>query len=117
MSIAPLLAVAQVSTTAAPAGVPFAAELLSMTPWLLLMGIWFYFLILRPQKQRAKQAAELIASMKKGDEVIMSGGIKGRLTKVGAEEVEVEVAQGVKLRVVKSTINQLVTRDSNPAND
>lgn len=88
-----------------------------MIPWLLLAGIWFYFLILRPQRQRAAAQAALMAGMKKGDEIVTSGGIKGRLTKVGDDEVEVEIAPGTKIRVVKATISQIVTRDTKPAND
>jgi len=58
-----------------------------------------------------------IAAVKKGDEVITGGGIRGRITKVSDEEAEVEIAQGVKVRVVKSTITQVLTPNTKPAND
>jgi preprotein translocase subunit YajC len=118
MSIAPILATAQAASAGAPITAPsFGGEFISMIPWLLLAGIWFYFLIFRPQRQRATAQAALMAGMKKGDEVVTSGGIKGRLTKVGDDEVEVEIAPGTKVRVVKATIVQIVTRDAKPAND
>lgn len=120
MSVLSILATAQAVSAAPAATTPapsFGAELIGMAPWLLVLGIWFYFLILRPQKQRARQQAELMSGMKKGDEVVTAGGIRGRLTKVGDEEVEVEIAQGVKVRVVKSTITQTLSRDAKPAND
>ncbi|MCA1653299.1 MAG: preprotein translocase subunit YajC, partial [Sphingomonadales bacterium] len=73
MSLASLLATAQ-AVSAAPQPPSFGAEMISMAPWLLVLGIWFYFLILRPQRQRARQQADMMAAMKKGDEVITAGG-------------------------------------------
>jgi preprotein translocase subunit YajC len=55
--------------------------------------------------------------VKKGDEIVTGGGIRGRVTKVSDEEAEVEIAQGVKIRVVKSTISQVVAPKTKPAND
>jgi preprotein translocase subunit YajC len=55
--------------------------------------------------------------VKKGDEVITGGGIRGRVTKVADDEAEVEIAQGVKVRVVKSTITQVLSPTGSPAND
>jgi len=64
-----------------------------------------------------KQHQAAINAVKKGDEVITGGGIRGRVTKVADDEAEVEIAQGVKVRVVKSTITQVLSPTSNPAND
>ena len=77
----------------------------------------FYLLWIRPQSQRVKQHQAAINAVKKGDEVITGGGIRGRVTKVADDEAEVEIAQGVKVRVVKSTITQVLSRTGNPAND
>jgi preprotein translocase subunit YajC len=93
-----------------------AGLLISILPWLLIFVI-FYLLMIRPQQQRVKQHQATIAAVKKGDEVITGGGIRGRVTKVGDEEVEVEIAQGVKVRVVKSTISNVITPNAKPAND
>ena|SRR5947209_414004 len=92
------------------------AFLVQMFP-LLIIFVIFYFLILRPQSQRAKQRQSAIMAVKKGDEVITGGGIRGRVTKVSDDEAEVEIAQGVKIRVVKSTISQVLTLNTKPAND
>ena len=90
--------------------------LLGIAPWLLIFVI-FYLLMIRPQQQRLKQHQAAIAAVKKGDDVITGGGIRGRVTKVSDDEVEVEIAQGVKVRVVKSTISQVLTPNAKPAND
>ena len=93
-----------------------AGMLIGILPWVAIFAI-FYLLMIRPQQQRVKQHQAQIAAVKKGDEVITGGGIRGRVTKVSDEEAEVEIAQGVRIRVVKSTITQVVTASAKPAND
>jgi len=93
-----------------------AAALFQFFP-LLLIFVIFYFLVMRPQSVRAKQHQAQIAAVKKGDEIVTGGGIRGRVTKVSDEEAEVEVAQGVRIRVIKSTIAQVLTANAKPAND
>ena len=88
--------------------------LVGIAPWLLIFVI-FYVLMIRPQQRRVKEHQAAINAVKKGDEVVTGGGIRGRVTKVGDDEVEVEIAQGVKVRVVKSTITAVV--NAKPAND
>jgi len=90
--------------------------LIGILPWVAIFAI-FYLLMIRPQQQRVKQHQAEIAAVKKGDDVITGGGIRGRVTKVTDDEAEVEIAQGVKVRVVKSTITAVVTANSKPAND
>ena len=89
---------------------------MGILPWLLIFVI-FYILMIRPQQRRVKEHQSAIAAVKKGDEVITGGGISGRVTKVSEDEAEVEIAQGVKIRVVKSTISQVLTANAKPAND
>jgi preprotein translocase subunit YajC len=103
---------------AAPAGQSSGAAglLVGILPWLLIFAI-FYILMIRPQQRRAKEHQASIAAVKKGDEVITGGGIRGRVTKISDDEAEVEIAQGVKVRVVKSTITHVLTGNSKPAND
>jgi preprotein translocase subunit YajC len=93
-----------------------AGVLIGILPWVAIFVI-FYLLMIRPQQQRVKQHQAAIAAVKKGDEVITGGGVRGRVTKVTDEEAEVEIAQGVKIRVVKSTISQVLTANTKPAND
>jgi preprotein translocase subunit YajC len=100
---------------APPAG--GAAQLLvGIAPWLLIFVI-FYILMIRPQQRRVKEHQTAIAAVKKGDDVITGGGIRGRVTKVSDDEAEVEIAQGVKIRVIKSTLTQVLSSTSKPAND
>ena len=77
----------------------------------------FYVLMIRPQQKRVKEHQAAIAAIKKGDEVITGGGIRGKVTKVTDDEAEVEIAQGVKVRVVKGTLSQVLTKSAKPAND
>jgi preprotein translocase subunit YajC len=103
---------------AAPAGQSSTASgvLVGILPWLLIFVI-FYVLMIRPQQRRVKEHQTAIAAVKKGDEVITGGGIRGRVTKVTDDEAEVEIAQGVKIRVIKSTISHVLTGSGKPAND
>ena len=101
------------SATAPAGGTNF---LLAILPWLLNFLI-FYMLMIRPQKKRMKEHQAAIAAIKKGDEVVTGGGIRGRVTKVGDDEVEVEIANGVRVRVVKGTVSQVLTPKAKPAND
>jgi len=102
---------------AAPTTGSGASQILfGIAPWLLIFGI-FYILMIRPQQRQLKAQRDAIAAVKKGDEVITGGGIRGRVTKVTDDEAEVEIAQGVRIRVVKSTINTVVTPNTKPAND
>ena len=73
--------------------------------------------MIRPQQRRVKEHQAAIAAVKKGDEVITAGGIRGRVTKVSDDDAEVEIAPGVKVRVVKSTLTNVLTPNSKPAND
>ena len=114
MSSQPILMMMQ----AAPAGQSNGtlAFLIQMFP-LLAVFVIFYLLVMRPQSRRMKEHQNAIAAVKKGDEVVTGGGIRGRVTKVTDEDAEVEIAQGVKIRVVKSTISQVLTHSTKPAND
>ena len=102
------------ASTAAPGG--SAAFFLQILP-LLFVFVIFYVLMIRPQQRRMKEHAATIGAVQKGDEVITAGGIRGKVTKVADDEVEVEIAQGVKVRVVKSTLSNVLSKSAKPAND
>ncbi|WBU63169.1 preprotein translocase subunit YajC [Paracoccus aerodenitrificans] len=74
-----------------------------------IFGI-MYFLVLRPQQKRMKQHREMVSGLKRGDLVVTQGGLIGKITDVKDEEVSVEIAQGVKVRVVRSTVAQTIDR-------
>jgi preprotein translocase subunit YajC len=90
--------------------------LIGIQPWLLIFVI-FYVLMIRPQQKRAKEHAASIAAVKKGDDVITAGGIRGRITKISDDEAEVEIASGVRVRVIKATLSQVLSGAKKPAND
>jgi preprotein translocase subunit YajC len=104
---------------AAPAGQPSGttSALIQFAPLLLIFAI-FWFLVMRPQQQRVKQHQASIAAVKKGDEVVTTGGHIGKVTKVSDNEVEVEFAAGQRHRVVKSMLSEVrPSGSSKPAND
>jgi preprotein translocase subunit YajC len=84
---------------------------------LVAIFVIFYLLLIRPQQRRMKEHQTAISAIKKGDEVVTGGGILGRVTKVTDNEAEVEIAQGTRVRVVKSTLSQVLTKPAKPAND
>ncbi|MCL4123928.1 UNVERIFIED_CONTAM: hypothetical protein GTU68_062737 [Idotea baltica] len=74
-----------------------------------------YFLMIRPQQQKIKQHRAMVDALRKGDQVVTAGGVIGKVTKVGGDnEIEVEIATGVKIRVVQHTV-QTVLNKTEPA--
>ena len=103
--------------TAAP-GAPSAgtAFFVQMLP-LLLIFVVFYFLLIRPQNRKMKAHRAQIDAVKKGDKVVTGGGLIGKVTRVDEHEVEIELAQGVKVKAVKSTLTTVLDPTAKPAND
>ena len=102
------------AAAAAPSGASFFVQTIP----LVLVFVIFWFLLIRPQQKRMKQHQAQVAAVKKGDRVVTGGGLIGKVTKVGDTEVEVELAQGVRVQVVKSTLSQVVDpAAAKPAND
>lgn len=78
---------------------------------LVLIFVVFYFLLIRPQQKKMKQHRELVAALKRGDRVVTSGGIIGLVTKVvNDNEVQVEIAENVRVRVVRSSVTDVVAK-------
>ena len=70
-----------------------------------------YFLMIRPQQKKMKEQRAMIDALRKGDQVVTAGGLIGKVTKVKEEnEIEVELATGVKVRVVQSTIQSVLNK-------
>ena len=79
-------------------------------PLLLIFGI-MYFLLIRPQQKKLKQHQAMVSALRRGDQVVTQGGMIGKVVKVKDDgEVEVEIADGVKVRVVQSTIATVVSK-------
>ncbi len=118
----PLIAPAYAQT--AGGGDGGIAGLLSGSPLgqflpLILIFVVFYFLMIRPQQQQAKELKAKIAGVKKGDRVLTAGGILGVVTRSrdGATEVEVEIAPNVRVSVMKDTLTNILTGTPTAAND
>ena len=79
--------------------------------------ILFYFLMIRPQQKRMKAHQAQIAGVKRGDEVVLSNGMVGKVTRVEDAEAMVEISQGVNVRVVKAMIAEVRNRTAIAAND
>jgi len=84
---------------------------------LVLIFVIFYFLLIRPQQKRMKQHQAMIGGVKPRDTAITSGGLIGKVTKVDDNEIELEVATGVKVRVVKSMLSDVRPHGAKAAND
>jgi preprotein translocase subunit YajC len=79
-------------------------------PFVAIIAI-MYVLMIRPQQKRAKQHQEMVKNMRKGDNVVTSGGIVGKVTKVvDDEQVEIEIADGVRVRQMRSMVSEVRTR-------
>ncbi len=82
----------------------------SLIPF-LLMAVVFYFLLIRPQQQARKRHSEMVAGVKRGDQVVTAGGILGKVTRSGeGDECTVEIAEGVQVTVVKQTLTDVRSR-------
>ena len=90
--------------------------------WLPIVGMIaiFWFLIIRPQMRQQKAHQAKVTGLKRGDEVVTAGGVVGKVTKVEDVYAELEIAKGVKVRVVKQTIGDVIKPGAGgtaPAND
>ena len=102
---------------AAPGGGSPQDLLLQFAPLLALL-VLFYFLLIRPQQRRLKAHQALVSGLKRGDVVVLSSGIIGKIVRVEEAEVQVEIAPNTNVRVVKGMISEVRTRgEPAPAND
>jgi preprotein translocase subunit YajC len=85
--------------------------LLQFVPFVLIFVI-MWFLIIRPQQRRAKEHREMIGNVRRGDTIVTSGGIVGKVTRVveDAPELELEIADGVKVKLMRGMISEVRTR-------
>ncbi len=84
---------------------------------LILIFVVFYFLLIRPQQKKMKEHKAMLSALKRGDRVVTSGGILGevKLVKENTDEVEVEIASGVRVTVIRGTISAVIKPEA--AND
>ncbi len=91
------------------AAAPQEGGIMAFLPLIALLAV-FYFLILRPQQKRTKEHKAMMDALQKGDEIVTNGGALGRVEKVGAEYVAVEVAQGIIVQYQKFAIQTVLPK-------
>ena len=80
---------------------------LQLMPLFLIFGV-FYFLLIRPQQKRVKEHKAMVSAIQRGDKIVTSGGMKGKVIRVINDfDVEVEISQGVNVVIVKSTVSEV----------
>ncbi|MEL7210675.1 MAG: preprotein translocase subunit YajC, partial [Actinomycetota bacterium] len=87
--------------------------LIAFIPLLLI----FYFMLIRPQQKRMREHAELIAALEVGDDVLLTSGIYGTVNNIDRQMLEVEVADGVELRVARNAVSEVVDFDAEDDED
>lgn len=93
-----------------------AGMITSLLPFVLIFAV-MYFLIIRPQRQRMKKHEEMISAVRRGDTIVTSGGLIGKVTKVIDDgELQVELAEGVRVRIVRTMVSD-VRAKGEPAKD
>ena len=81
-----------------------------LLPMVMIFGI-MYFLVIRPQQKKMKEHRDMITSLRRGDTVVTAGGMIGKITKlIGDAELQIELAEGVRVRVIRNTISEVRTR-------
>jgi len=101
---------------AAPAGGGLQDMLAGPLPMILMMVVLGYFLLWRPQQKRMKDHQDMVKALKRGDTVVLSSGVIGKVSKVEDAELAIEIAQGVVIKVVRSMVSEVRAR-AEPAND
>ena len=83
----------------------------SLVPLILIFAI-MYFLLIRPQQKKLKQHQAMVEALRRGDQIVTQGGIVGKVTNVreAEKELEVEIAQGVKVRIIRSTVATVLSK-------
>lgn len=95
----------------AAAGAPGGGmeSLMSLAP-LVLIFVVFYFLLIRPQQKKLKEHKSMLDALRRGDKVVTGGGIVGTIVKVADDEATVEIAENVRVRVLRSTITSVLAK-------
>jgi preprotein translocase subunit YajC len=110
-------AFAQATNSGAAAGGMNIGAIVNMVFPLVLIFVIFYVLMIRPQQKRMKQHQDMLGGVKPRDTAVTTGGLIGKVTKVDDNEVELEVAQGVRVRVVKTMLSDIRPHGAKAAND
>jgi preprotein translocase subunit YajC len=83
--------------------------ILSLLP-LIILFVLFYFLLIRPQQKRQKEHRKMVEALSKGDEVVTTGGLLGRITDLDESFIRLKIAEGIEVKVQRHAINQLLPK-------
>src|ERR1700712_4225451 len=108
---------AQATNGGTAAGGMNVAAIVNMVFPLVLIFIIFYVLMIRPQQKRLKQHQDMLGGVKPRDTAVTTGGLIGKVTKVDDNEIELEIAQGVRVRVIKTMLSDVRPHGAKAAND
>lgn len=100
---------------AAAEGSPQLNPIISFLPFILIFVV-FYFLLIRPQQKKAKERQAMIEALQKGDKVVTSGGLIGTITNLGPKIITIQVAEGVRVKILRANIETLKEDDSEGLN-
>ena len=89
-------------------------DLVGIMPLVLIFAV-FYFLLIRPQQKKAKAHREMLGAITRGDKIITGGGIMGKVTKVVNDELAVEIAEGIKVKVQRGMVAGVIAKDGENA--
>jgi preprotein translocase subunit YajC len=105
-----------ISPAYAQAAAPGGGDIISMfLPLILIMAV-FWFLLIRPQQKKMKEHQAMLANIRRGDTVVTSGGLIGKVAKVADDELTVELGEGMRVKVKRSYIAEVRVKGQ-PAND
>lgn len=110
-------AIAQETVEAAPNAAEQPSPLTGIVPILLMFAV-LYFLLIRPQQKKISDHRKMVTALGKGDKVVTGGGIIGKVVKVDGDDIlQVEIADGVNVRVARASISTVLDAASQPANN
>ena len=92
------------------------SPLMGLLPFILIFLV-FYFLLIRPQKKQMQDQQKMINSLRKGDEIVTSGGIHGKITSLKGKQLEVEIAAGTRITVNRTAVSQVKTLEAGTADE
>jgi preprotein translocase subunit YajC len=102
-------AIAQTAPAPAAAGGDMMSSLMGMLP-LVLMFVALYFVMIRPQMKRQKEHSAMVEAIAKGDEVVITGGMLGKVTRLSEQYIHVEIASGVEVQMQRAAVAQVLPK-------
>ena len=103
------LMIAPAYAQSAPPAAPFGSDFMAFLPMVAIFVV-FYFLLIRPQQKKAKEARAMLEALQKGDEIVTAGGVLGRISKIGEQYLTVEIASGTEIMVQRGAVAQLLPK-------